>query len=124
MSDNDNDKYPVFDTDIITAKQDASTNIFYIEIPYTTKDGLRDVVNLSLNAFLSIVTQYKGTWQSLGMAYNPLAGINCMQISIHYVVPQGGGYHEHLWQLLSEIISKRQEGNTNEPDKEVHQSAD
>lgn len=116
--------YAEFDTDIIIANQDASSSIFYIRVHYTTKDGENHIVNLALNAFLSTITQHKGTWQSLGMAFNPLAGLNCMQLSISYVVPKDSGYQDYLSKLVADIISKRQEGNLDEPDKEVHQQTD
>ena len=95
--------------DIITAKQDV--NGLYI-IP--VDDGSR--LAMPLNWYIGIIANCRGTWQSLGMAYNPAPGINCMEIVIYYVVPQDSGFQQQISDLVNRI--KRQQKDENEKSKD------
>ena len=64
---------------VITAYQDTDRNY---------KVGVADGVTMPLEAYLSAVTSCRGTWKSLGIAYNPSeTGPQCMEMAIYFMVP-------------------------------------
>lgn len=81
--------------DIITARQDID-GTFIID---TGKDN----PYIPLNWYLGFITNCKGSWQSLGMAFNPSPGRNCMETSIYYIVPKESGFNEQIGDLIKNL---------------------
>lgn len=87
--------------DVITAKLDS--NDIYV-VP------MSDGIAIPLNWFLGLISNCRGTWQSLGMAYNPGPGSNCMELAIYYVVPKDC----HFQEMVTEMIDRIKGASVNE----------
>lgn len=96
--------------DVITAKQDSS-DIYVVPMGKGR--------SVPLNWFIGIITNCRGTWQPMGMAYNPSPGAGCMELVIYYVVPKESPFQERI-----EAMLKKLQGQTDEDNKEGNGAAD
>ena len=74
----------VFSANIINAKQD-SNGIFLTSFLVENEN-----VYIPLAWIIALIIQCKGTWESLGMAFNQVVGQNSLEIAIFYMVAKSG----------------------------------
>lgn len=83
--------------DVITAFQDVN-NVFLVKIVY---DNVGKWIPLSI--FFGLIVSNKGSWQSLGSAFNPSPGINTIETIIYYIVPGNSNFVKELKDVVFEF---------------------
>ena len=85
---------------VVTAYQDMSDRNYKIAV----SEG----VLMPLENYLGIITACRGTWQSLGISYNPSPyGMQTMEMAIYFMVPAKSG-----WGDLIEAYIQEKKGGT------------
>lgn len=93
--------FPQFISDVIVARRDP-TGYFYIVVPHEQKVGV------PLAWFLAAITNNRGHYVPLGMAYDHSPGTQCLQIAIHYTVPADSDFKKQINDLVEHILKQGQ----------------
>lgn len=78
-------------TDIVVAKKDIN-NSFVIEI---------DNITIPLSWLLGLVTNNRGEFKSMGMTFNPTAGINTVELAVYYIVLKSSKFNDQLSDIVN-----------------------
>lgn len=91
---------------IITAKQDNNGEFIVL-----LHSSVKKLVAIPLIWYIALLTENRGVYQSLGMAYNPNPGAMCMEIVLHYSVPADSLFMEQIEIMIEKTLEQYDENN-------------
>lgn len=98
-----------FHNGIISAKQESDGTFMIL----LQSDLSQIPIAFPLTWLIGLIVKNRGSYQSLGMAYNPNTGAQCMEIAIHYSVPVDSQFFSEIETAMSQTVAEYSKNDEN-----------